>query len=69
VLLGLVLLAPAAFALHAYWSVQGEMLAFADSERVGVRYLAPANELVLLVVAALRAAAGDASAKSDLQGW
>ena len=29
-LLGLVLLAPAAFALHAYWQVQGETLAFAD---------------------------------------
>ena len=63
-LLGLVLLAPAAFALHAYWAVQGDTLAFADSERVGVRYLAPANELALRVVAArgvaVRASTGDA---------
>ena len=51
-LLGLVLLAPAAFALHAYWTTQGDTLAFADSERVGVRYLGPANDLLLRVVAA-----------------
>src|SRR3954447_13857358 len=69
-LLGLVLLAPAAFALHAYWAVQGDTLAFADSERVGVRYLAPANELALRVVTArgvaVRAEAGDAAARSAL---
>src|SRR3954454_15602622 len=69
-LLGLVLLAPAAFALHAYWSVQGDTLAFADSERVGVRYLAPANELALKVIGArgvaVRAATGDAAAKAAL---
>ena len=69
-LLGLVLLAPAAFALHAYWQTQGDTLAFADSERVGVRYLGPANELLLRVVAArgvvVRAAAGDAQARSAL---
>jgi methyl-accepting chemotaxis protein len=71
-LLGLVLLAPAAFALHAYWSVQGDTLAFADSERIGVRYLAPANELTLRVVTArgvaVRAEAGDASARAALDG-
>ena len=71
-LLGLVLLAPAAFALHAYWSVQGDTLAFADSERVGVRYLAPANDLALRVVTArgvaVRAEAGDASARAALPG-
>src|SRR5829696_1038763 len=69
-LLGLVLLAPAAFALHAYWSVQGDTLAFADSERVGVRYLGPANELALRVVTArgvaVRAEAGDAAARRAL---
>src|SRR3954470_4213529 len=69
-LLGLVLLAPAAFALHAYWSVQGDTLAFADSERVGVRYLAPANDLALRVIAArgvaVRASTGDAAAKAAL---
>src|SRR3954447_15875179 len=69
-LLGLVLLAPAAFALHAYWSVQGDTLAFADSERIGVRYLAPANELALSVVAArgvaVRASTGDRAAKAAL---
>src|SRR5829696_6658014 len=69
-LLGLVLLAPAAFALHAYWSVQGDTLAFADSERVGVRYLAPANELALQLIGArgvaVRAATGDAAAKAAL---
>src|SRR4051794_20421519 len=61
-LLGLVLLAPAAFALHAYWGVQGDTLAFAQSERAGVRFAAPANELAVRVVAArsaaVRAAAG-----------
>ena len=69
-LLGLVLLAPAAFALHAYWAVQGDTLAFADSERIGVRYLAPANELALRVVAArgvaVRASTGDAEAEAAL---
>src|SRR5689334_4050428 len=69
-LLGLVLLAPAAFALHAYWNVQGDTLAFADSERVGVRYLAPANELALRVIAArslaVRAETGDAAARTEL---
>jgi methyl-accepting chemotaxis protein len=69
-LLGLVLLAPAAFALHAYWTTQGDTLAFADSERVGVRYLGPANDLLLRVVAArgvaIRAGAGDASARAAL---
>jgi methyl-accepting chemotaxis protein len=69
-LLGLVLLAPAAFALHAYWKVQGDTLAFADSERVGVRYLAPANELSLRVIAArslaVRASTGDADAGAAL---
>ena len=50
-LLGLVLLAPAGFALKAYWDVQGETLAFADSERAGVRFVAPANELAVRVVA------------------
>ena len=61
-LLGLVLLAPAGFALNAYWDVQGETLAFADSERAGVRFVAPANELAVRVVqargAAVQAAAG-----------
>ena len=69
-LLGLVLLAPAAFALHAYWAVQGDTLAFADSERIGVRYLAPANELALRVVAArgvaVRASTGDTEAEAAL---
>ena len=54
-LLGLVLLAPAGFALHAYWR-QGETLAFADSERAGVRFVAPANELAVQVAAARGAA-------------
>ncbi|MEA2481835.1 MAG: hypothetical protein QOJ07_3757, partial [Thermoleophilaceae bacterium] len=69
-LLGLILLAPAGFALHAYWTTQGETLAFADSERVGVRYLGPANDLVLRVVAArgvaVRAATGDEQARAAL---
>ncbi len=46
-LLGLVLLAPAAFALHAYWNVQGETIAFAESEQAGVAFVIPANDLVL----------------------
>src|SRR4051794_28406335 len=51
-LLGLVLLAPAAFALHAYWGVQGDTLAFAQSERAGVRSPPPENEPAVRVVAA-----------------
>ena len=51
-------------------TVQGDTLAFADSERVGVRYLAPANDLALRVVAArgvaVRAEAGDAAARAAL---
>ena len=46
-LLGFVLLAPAIFALYSYWNVQGETIAFAESERAGVAFVAPANELVL----------------------
>jgi hypothetical protein len=32
-------------ALHAYWSVPGETLAFAKSERKGVSFVGPANAL------------------------
>ncbi len=46
-LLGLVLLAPAAFALHAYWASQGATIEFARAERAGVRYVVPANRLVV----------------------
>jgi len=69
-LLGLVLLAPAVFALHAYWTTQGATISFADSERAGVRYVVPANELVIKVTAArsvaVRAASGDADAVAAL---
>src|SRR4051812_14214207 len=71
-LLGLVLLAPAAYALHAYWAVQGSTIEFARAERAGVRYVIPANELVVRVSAArgiaVRAAAGDAEARAALPG-
>src|SRR3954468_4235452 len=66
VLIGLVLLAPAALALHAYWSQQGGQIAFSAKERVGVVELRPANELVVRLVAArslaVRAATGDGAA-------
>src|ERR1700754_2786622 len=69
-LLGLVLLAPAAYALHAYWAVQGSTIEFARAERAGVRYVIPANQLVVKVAAArgvaVRAAAGDAQARAAL---
>jgi len=39
VLIGIVLLAPAAIALHAYWSQQGGQIAFSAKERVGVALL------------------------------
>ena len=55
-LLGFVLIAPALFALFSYWNVQGETIAFAESERAGVAFVAPANDLVLTVVAARSAA-------------
>src|SRR5690349_20252253 len=55
-LLGFVLIVPSLFALWSYWSVQGETIAFAESERAGVAFVAPANELVLTVVAARSAA-------------
>ncbi len=71
-LLGLVLLAPAVFALHAYWSTQGATISFAESERAGVRYVIPANDLVVKVTAArsvaVRAAGGDADAVAALPG-
>jgi len=51
-LLGLVLLAPSGYALHAYWAVQGDTLAFAESERAGVAFVAPANEVAVRVVSA-----------------
>jgi methyl-accepting chemotaxis protein len=67
-LIGAVLLMPAAVALHAYWAEQGGQIAFSAKERVGVVYLKPANELVDSVVRArslaVRSAAGDPAAKS-----
>lgn len=67
-LLGLVLLAPAVFALHAYWQTQGETIAFAESERAGVAFVKPANDLVLAVVAARSAAVrGDAVPAQDVE--
>ncbi len=70
ILLGLVLLAPAALALHAYWATESQTLSFAASERVGVRYVRPANALVVRLVGArdvaVRAAAGDAAARAAL---
>ncbi|MDA0136887.1 methyl-accepting chemotaxis protein [Solirubrobacter deserti] len=64
-LLGLVLLAPAVYALHAYWQTQGETIAFAESERAGVAFVAPANDLVLAVVAARSAAVRGEAVPSD----
>src|SRR3954449_12370338 len=65
-LLGVVLLAPAAFALHAYWGAEGDAISFARAERAGVRFVVPANDLVIKLTAArgvaVRAAAGDRSA-------
>src|SRR5258705_13495381 len=51
-LIGLVLLAPAVLALHAYWTQQGAQIAFSAKERVGMVYLKPANELVVRLVEA-----------------
>src|SRR5262245_40406188 len=62
-LLGLVLLAPAAFALHAYWASQGATIEFARSERGGVRYVVPANQLVVALVKARGAADPAATAE------
>jgi methyl-accepting chemotaxis protein len=72
VLIGLVLLAPAALALHAYWSQQGAQIAFSAKERVGVVELRPANALVVRLVEArslaVRAATGDRVAAAALPG-
>src|SRR5690349_11260129 len=69
-LLGLVLIAPAGFALKAYWDVQGETIAFAGSERAGVRFVARATELAVRVVeargVAVRAATAAAPARAAL---
>jgi methyl-accepting chemotaxis protein len=69
-LIGTVLLMPAAVALHAYWAEQGGQIDFSAKERVGVVYLTPANELVVSVVRArslaVRSAAGDRAATSAL---
>jgi methyl-accepting chemotaxis protein len=70
VLIGVVLLAPAAIALHAYWSQQGGQIAFSAKERVGVVELRPANDLVVRLVAArglaVRAVTGDRAAAGAL---
>lgn len=70
--IGLVLLVPAAFALHAYWRQQGTQIAFSAKERVGVRYMAPTRDLLDTLVQvrslAVRAAAGDAAAKQAIPG-
>jgi methyl-accepting chemotaxis protein len=68
VLIGAVLLMPAAVTLHAYWAEQGGQIAFSAKERVGVVYLEPANELVVGIVRArslaVRASSGDSAAES-----
>jgi|tagenome__1003787_1003787.scaffolds.fasta_scaffold20980281_4 methyl-accepting chemotaxis protein len=70
VLIGVVLLAPAAFALHAYWTQQGGQIAFSAKERVGIVELRPANALVVDLVGArslaVRAATGDRAAAAAL---
>jgi methyl-accepting chemotaxis protein len=69
-LIGLVLLAPAALALRAYWSQQGAQIAFSAKERVGMVYLRPANDLAVELVRtralAVRARLGDAEAAAAL---
>jgi methyl-accepting chemotaxis protein len=66
-LIGLVLLAPTALALHAYWTQQGAQIAFSAKERVGMVYLKPANALVVQVVQA-RSAAVRGKPVPDLSG-
>jgi methyl-accepting chemotaxis protein len=72
VVIGLVLLVPAAFALQAYWSQQGAQIEFSAKERVGIRYMGPARELLTALVearsVAVRAAAGDTAARRDVPG-
>ncbi len=63
-LIGLVLLVPAALALHAYWSQQGAQIAFSAKERVGMVYLKPANALAVRVVEARGAAVRGAQVPS-----
>ena len=41
---------PGGPALRAYWTQQGAQIAFSAKERVGMVYLAPANELVVALV-------------------
>jgi hypothetical protein len=71
-LVGLVLLVPAGVALKAYWDQQGVQIAFSAKERVGDAYLEPARDLLTHLVEArglaVRAAAGDSQAASDLPG-
>ena len=71
-LIGLVLLVPAGVALRAYWDQQGVQIAFSAKERVGDAYVGPARDLVTHVAEArglaVRAAAGDSGAASDLPG-
>src|SRR3954453_19469151 len=63
VLIGVVLLAPAAFALHAYWTQQGGQIASSAKERVGIVELRPANALVVDLVGARSLAVRAATAE------
>jgi methyl-accepting chemotaxis protein len=70
VLIALVLIAPALFAVWQYRSQQNTQIAFSVKERVGVRELVPAGELLGDLadarLVAVRAAVGDAGAKAHL---
>ncbi|MDX6714368.1 MAG: methyl-accepting chemotaxis protein [Baekduia sp.] len=55
-LLGIVLLVPAALAGRAYHRAQSTQIAFSQDERLGVRALGPANDLVVATVRARSAA-------------
>jgi methyl-accepting chemotaxis protein len=71
-LIGLVLVAAIGFVARAYLQTQNAQIAFSAKERVGVRVIAPAGELLgglaAARTAAVRATAGDESAAAELDG-
>jgi methyl-accepting chemotaxis protein len=70
VLVAIVLLIPLAYVGYAYLKEQGTKVGFSAKERVGVAYVAPANELLARLAAgrtlAVEAATGDQAAQQQL---
>src|ERR1043165_5605130 len=69
-LIAVVMLLPLAYVGHAYLADQGSKIGFSAKERVGVTYIAPANQLLTQLAAgrtlAIEAAMGNTTARQQL---